>query len=97
MAKYCSVLSVNEVCELELKEMEETLNKYNVSEEDKNNLMDMVEEAYFQLHRAYASGRVLEKHTKDDFNFKTYLKEITEEEQTYPFVTREDKKEENNQ
>lgn len=90
MAKYGSGLSTNDVCKLELEEMEEVLNKYNVTEEDKNNLMGMLEEAYFQLSQAYASARVLEKHVCK-MDFQTYLKERMEEEQKHPFITREER------
>ena len=92
MAKYGSGLSVNDVCELELKEMEGILNKYNVSEEDKNNLMDMIEEAYFQLSESYACSRVLEKHI-GNMPVAQFGSEIMEEKQKYPFVSRRDKEE----
>lgn len=89
MSKYGSGLSSVDVCKLELEEMEEILNKYNVSKEDKKELKGMLTEAYFQLSRAYASARVLEKHA-GNINLQEYMKEQMEEEQKYPFDIKDD-------
>ena len=83
MAKYGSGLSSQDVCKLELEEMEGILKKYNVSEEDAETLKDMLKEAYFQLNKAYACGRVLEKHLKEDFKFQDFIREFTGEELKY--------------
>lgn len=90
MAKYMSGLTIADICKLELKEMNEILEKYNVNAEDKENLNGMLKEAYFQLSESYASARAMEKHI--DFSkltMKQIIDETMKEKMKFPFDVEE--------
>lgn len=61
MAKYGSGVCIRDVCALEVEEMTEILERYHVSDYDKDILTGMVKEAYFQLKNCADSGRAAEK------------------------------------
>lgn len=83
MSKY-GAISISLQCRLEVDEMKEILKKYNVSEEDIQEIEDMIKEAYFQFSKECAAGRVLEKYVKD-MTLKDFMRELALEEQKYPF------------
>lgn len=59
--KYYNGSSVKYVCSLECNEAVEILNKYNVSEENKERITGMIKEAYYQLEESFKFGRAAEK------------------------------------
>ena len=96
--KYGNGVSVVDVCEREVVEAKDTLERYGVSKEDADNILDMIEEAYFQLNKAYAVNRAMEKYFKEVTGYELlessphflqrYTKLIAEEEAKYPFRCR---------
>ena len=93
MGKYGGGHTYNEICKMELKELEEILSKYDISQEDKENIKSMVTEGYFQAHNLAKGGRVLETILKEnniDIDFQHYLELEHEEGLKYIFDANED-------
>lgn len=91
MGKYGSCLSVRETFNLEREEMEKILERYNILEEERKALTGMLEQAYFQLNKAYAYERALETVAKKqgvdiDKQVHELIIEISREEEKYPWV-----------
>ena len=85
--KYGSGVTTADVCELELEEMEQICSRYHMHDEDIEILKGMVSNAYYQLQKAYASGRAMERvyyeRTGKQFiaeDFEKYLAYCMEEE-----------------
>ena len=91
MGKYshCTVL---EACQMELKELETICAKYHMFDEDIKVLRGMVIAPYFQLNKAFSSGRAMERlyiadsGTMEPDAFLKYLELAEEEERKFPFV-----------
>ena len=89
MAKYAAGLTTKDICKLEVSECEEILGKYKVSKEDVAAITDMIKEAYFQLGKAYASGRALERLLDETSSltaqekFARYISLVVEEEKKF--------------
>jgi UTP:GlnB (protein PII) uridylyltransferase len=94
MSKYASGISLNDVCKLEVEEAENILKKYNVNDEDKIAITDMIKEAYYQLHTSFASCRATERLLEDITGkpvsenktmFQKYIIYMGEESHRFPF------------
>lgn len=48
MGKYCGGITIDEACERECEGVKETLKKYKVSEADLDEVLEAIEEGYFQ-------------------------------------------------
>lgn len=75
-------------CLYELERMNDILNDYNVSDEDKNVLNDMIKGVFYELSDAYASGRVLERIMNEnsvEYDLKRYIELKMEEIEKFPF------------
>lgn len=86
MGKYGPGLTIKEVCDLEVKDLKEILSKYDISNEDKEEIEFMVKEGYFQAHQLAKGGRVLERLLEENnvkVDTKRYLQLDAEEEQKY--------------
>ena len=88
-------LTVSDRCAAELAEIGYMLNCYNVSKEDAEAIKGDVREVYFQLHKAYAGARALERILEDELGYKDipprdifakYVTYVAEEENRYPFL-----------
>lgn len=80
MAKYGPGLTTKDVCKLEISECKEILSKYKVSKEDVTNITDMIKEAYYQLGKACASGRAMERLLDENCS-------LTEQEKFARYIT----------
>lgn len=94
MAKYGSGLTTKDCYEMELAELKELLNKYDVPGEAQIQIIDMLTEPYYQLNNAFASGRAMDRIIKeltDDEKgmFQKYMKYYQEEIQKSPFIDEE--------
>lgn len=94
MSKYASGLTLDDVCKLEIEEAKMILEKYNVSDEDKTAITDMIKEACYQLHTSLASGRATERLLEDITGkpvsenktmFQKYIIYMDEESHRFPF------------
>lgn len=97
MGKYGSGLSYSDVCKLELEEMEEILDEYDILEEDRSKLRSMLKEAYYQASRLAANGRALEGIINDHkikVNLLEYIKRANIEERKFPFNVDDDDEDE---
>ena len=48
MGKYCGNITIHEACERECEDVKEILKKYKVSEDDLDEVLEAIEEGYFQ-------------------------------------------------
>lgn len=89
MAKYAAGLTTRDICKLEVSECEEILGKYKVSKEDVAAITGMIKEAYYQLSKACASGRAMERlldetcSLTDQEKFARYISLVAEEEKRF--------------
>ena len=61
MAKYGSGLSLQHICDLELQEASEIMQKYGLPREARKRIADMIEEAYHEVMQANEHAATLEK------------------------------------
>jgi hypothetical protein len=102
MGKYFGGLTSSDVCKCEIEEARKILRSYRVRGEHTEIIIDMIKEAYYQLHQSMASARALERMynevtgqdeciEKNPAVFMTYLTYVEEERDRFPFtVTEED-------
>ena len=88
--KYGSGIRIYDMYKLELRELKDLMNEYNIPGEAQLIITDMFTEPYYQWNKSCASARALERMLgfKDMFNaekFKEYLSIVAEEEAHYPF------------
>lgn len=86
MGKYASGLTLKQICELEVEELKAILSKYDMFEEDKEEIENMVQEGYFQAHQLARGGRVLERLLKEnniEIDMKRYLQLDIEEREKF--------------
>lgn len=89
MAKYGPGLTTRDICKLEVSECKEILGKYKVSKEDVAAITGMIKAAYFQLGKACASGRALERMLEETSSltaqekFARYISLVAEEEKRF--------------
>lgn len=77
MAKYASGLSTDQVCRLEVAECKERLSNYDVSEEDVDAIVGMIEQAYYLLKECNESSRCFEETIKSECGNEFFNKMMT--------------------
>ena len=88
MEKYGNGFTTSDICKFEIKEIQDILEKYDISEEDEARILGAITEAYFKVSQANRSARVMERMLNDagvKVEMLKYLKYSKEEEERFPF------------
>ena len=88
MGKYGNGFTTSDICKFEIKEIQDILEKYDISEEDEARILSAIKEAYFKVSQANRSARVMERMLNDagvKVELLEYLKYSKEEEEKLPF------------
>lgn len=88
MGKYGNGFTTSDICKFEIKEIQDILEKYDISEEDEARILSAIKEAYFKVSQANRSARVMERMLNDagvKVELLEYLKYSKEEKEKLPF------------
>lgn len=88
MGKYGNGFTTSDICKFEIKEIQDILEKYDISEEDETQILSAIKEAYFKVSQANRSARVMERMLNDagvKVDLVEYLKYSKEEKERFPF------------
>lgn len=81
-------MTVKDRCIEALKVMNDILEDYNVSIEDKKVLNDMLKGVFYDLSEAFANCRVLDRILEEnntEYELKRYMELLMEEQEAFPF------------
>lgn len=98
MGKYGNGFTTSDICKFEIKEIQDILEKYDISEEDEARILGAIKEAYFKVSQANRSARVMERMLNDagvKVDLVKYLKYSKEEKEKLPFDVEIDEDEHN--